>query len=338
MQIAKKILSFLLKVGLFALMIYFIYYQLEAKGINYKEALSKDGIKHSGNYFLLLAAFLLGVLNWSLESYKWKTLVNSIQEKFTFLDAMKGVFMGVFLGFMTPNRIGEFGGRLFKIKTGFKIQALSLAFRGGLAQFITTFTLGLISTISLGLICRIFTCPSFIKENVMYFVLFVITFVLILIYYNFNVVVNYISEIPLLNKLIKFEYVNIDVRKRVLTKIFLITVLRYLVYMHQYILLAYFFSIDVNYFFLFSAVSTMLLIQTLGPSFPLIDLPYRGIILLELLEQHTDNQLNILFVILLVWILNLVLPAIVGYLNIINLKMEVKNENNHSNINNTDKS
>lgn len=308
-------------------MIYFIYYQLEAKGIDYKEALSKDGIKHSGNYFLLIAAFLLGAVNWSLESYKWKTLVNSIQKNFSFLNAIQGVFMGVFLGFMTPNRIGEFGGRLFKIQSGHKIQALSLAFRGGLAQFVTTFTLGLISTI--------FVYRKFIQNDLVYIPLFFATLILILFYYNFNKVVSYISKIPLLARFIKFDYVNIDVSKRRLTKIFFITVLRYLVYMHQYILLAYFFSIEVNYFFLFSAVSTMLLIQTLGPSFPLIDLPYRGIILLELLEQHTDNQLNILFVILLVWILNLVLPAIVGYLNIINLKLEVKNEKDNSNIDST---
>lgn len=308
-------------------MIYFIYYQLEEKGINYKEVFSKDGIQHSGNYFLLAAAIFLGFLNWSLESLKWKTLVNSIQENFSFFDAVKGVFMGVFLGFMTPNRIGEFGGRLFKIKSGSKIQALSLAFRGGLAQFVTTFTIGLISTI--------FVYRKFIQNDLVYIPLFFATLVLILFYYNFNKVVAFISKIPILARFIKFEYVNIDVSKRRLTNIFLITILRYFVYMHQYILLAYFFSIEVNYFFLFSAVSTMLLIQTLGPSFPLIDLPYRGIILLELLGQHTDNELNILFVILLVWILNLVLPAIVGYLNIINLKLEQKNEKDNSHINDT---
>jgi len=318
-------------------MIYFIYYQLEAKGINYKQALSKDGIKHSENYFLFFSALLLVVFNWGLESLKWKVLVNTIQKKFTYRNAVSGVLMGVFLGFITPNRIGEFGGRLFKIEPGHKIQALSLAFRGGLAQFVTTFTIGLISTIFVGLICQYVVCPSFISENVLYSLLFLMTIILVSIYYNFNTVVNYISEIPILKKFIKFEYVNIDVSKRKLTKIFLITLLRYFVYIHQYILLAYFFSIEVHYLYLFCAVSTMLLIQTLGPSFPLIDLPYRGLILLELLSEHTDNQLNILFVILLVWILNLVLPAVVGYLNIINLKLEVKNEKANLNINNTDR-
>lgn len=312
-------------------MVYFIYYKLEEKGIDYKKAFSKDGIQHSENYFLIFGALVLGIINWSLESLKWKNLVNSIQKNFTFINALQGVLMGVFLGFMTPNRIGEFGGRLFKIQSGFKIKAFSLAFRGGLAQFVTTFTLGLVSTIYVGFLCKFIDCPEFISESLLYVLLFFSTIILIIFYYNFNVVVNYISKIPLLKKLIKFEYVNIDVSKIRLTKIFFITILRYLVYMHQYILLAYFFSIDVDYFFLFSAVSTMLLIQTLGPSFPLIDLPYRGLILLELLGQHSDNQLNILFVILLVWILNLVLPAIIGYLNFINLKTEVKNEKLNNN-------
>lgn len=310
-------------------MIYFIYYQLEAKGINYKEALSKDGIKHSENYILLFSALVLVAFNWGLESFKWQTLVNTIQKKFTYRNAISGVLMGVFLGFITPNRIGEFGGRLFKIDSGHKIQALSLAFRGGLAQFVITFTVGLISTI--------FVYRKFIQNDFVYVPLFFATVILIVFYYNFNVVIGYFARIRFLKKFLNLSYVNIDVSKRKLTKVFLITMLRYFVYMHQYILLAYFFSIEVHYLFLFSAVSTMLLIQTLGPSFPLIDLPYRGLILLELLSEHTDNQLNILFVILLVWILNLVLPAVVGYFNIVNLKLEVKNEKANLNINTTDR-
>lgn len=309
-------------------MIYFVYYQLDSKGINYEEAFSKDGIKHSENYFLLIAAIFLGVFNWGLESLKWQTLVHSIQKEFSFKNSLKGVLIGSFLGFITPKRIGEFGGRLFRIRPGFKIQALSLAFRGGLAQFVITFSIGLISTI--------FVYQKFIHNDWVYVPLFLATLILILFYYNFNVVVSYVSNIALLKRFLNFSYVNIDISKRKLTRVFILTLLRYLVYVHQYILLAYFFSIEVNYLFLFSAVSTMLLIQTLGPSFALIDLPYRGVILMELLSEHTDNQLNILFVILLVWILNLVLPAVVGYLNFINLKMEVKNEEANFNFKHSD--
>ena len=128
-------------------MVYFIYYQLEAKNINFRDAFSKDGIKHSDNYFLLFGAIILVFVNWSIESLKWKYFVNTILPNFTFKESIKGILMGVCLGFVTPNRIGEFGGRLFNIKEGFKLKGVSLAFRGGMAQFIVTFSFGLISAL-----------------------------------------------------------------------------------------------------------------------------------------------------------------------------------------------
>jgi hypothetical protein len=78
-------------------------------------------------------------------------------------------------------------------------------------------------------------------------------------------------------------------------------------------------------------ISTMLLIQTIIPSFALIDVGIRGNVLLFLLAEYSDKQLVMLVGVLLVWILNLVIPAIIGYINFLNLNLEVKNEkfNNH---------
>ena len=95
----------------------------------------------------------------------------------------------------------------------------------------------------------------------------------------------------------------------------------------------YFLGIELNFIFLMKISSVMLLIQTILPSFALIDIGIRGNVLLFLLSKYVDNQMLIVVVVMLVWILNLVIPATVGYYNLINLKMEVQDEKFNDNNN-----
>ena len=54
-------------------------------------------------------------LNWSIEAIKWRLLIKKMQP-ITFIEALKGVLSGVAVGTFTPNRIGEFGGRILYLK------------------------------------------------------------------------------------------------------------------------------------------------------------------------------------------------------------------------------
>ena len=59
----------------------------------------------------LAAVLLLMPLNWMLEVRKWQVLSsNSVQLSFN--DSLKAVLAGLNTGFITPNRIGEFAGRI----------------------------------------------------------------------------------------------------------------------------------------------------------------------------------------------------------------------------------
>ena len=62
-----------------------------------------------------LAVLLLMPVNWMLEGLKWK-LAAGQQVKLSFGNAMRGVLAGVTIGTATPNRIGEFAGRIFMEK------------------------------------------------------------------------------------------------------------------------------------------------------------------------------------------------------------------------------
>ena len=121
------------------LLCYILFIQLNLKRVSIEEFYSIFYSLNYHNFLFGLLAFFLMPINWLLESFKWKKLVYTIQDNFTFFSAIRGVLIGVFFGFVTPNRIGEFGGRLFKIHEGNKVKALNLSLVGGFAQFVITF-------------------------------------------------------------------------------------------------------------------------------------------------------------------------------------------------------
>ena len=255
-------------------------------------------------------------VNWFLESFKWKKLVNVIQSDYTFIDAVKSVLIGVFFGFITPNRVGEFGGRLLFIKKGNKLKALNLTFIGGLAQFIITFLIG-------SFFGSLLLTGFFGLYKVLYLLIFPIFIIFsLLIYFNIKDLSKKIFSFNIFKKFSEKYIFNFSISSSFLSQNILITLFRYTIYVFQYILIIKFVGIELDWIFSVQIITTMLFLQTIIPSFALIDLGIRSNILLYLLSDYAENQLVVLFVVFLVWILNLVIPAVLGYFYLLNLKTE----------------
>jgi hypothetical protein len=81
-----------------------------------------------------LIAALLGVaLNWGLEAAKWKRLLRNT-ESVSLAKAYRGVLTGVAFTLFTPNRIGEYLGRIWHLAAESRGAAVSLSVAGGIAQ------------------------------------------------------------------------------------------------------------------------------------------------------------------------------------------------------------
>ncbi|MBO7227782.1 MAG: flippase-like domain-containing protein [Bacteroidales bacterium] len=90
---------------------------------------------------MILAIFLLP-LNWFLESIKWKVILSNLEKISTF-TAFKSVLSGITVGFFTPNRIGEYPGRVVYISNKNKVPSIALGFVGSLAQTLVILICGL---------------------------------------------------------------------------------------------------------------------------------------------------------------------------------------------------
>lgn len=90
----------------------------------------------------LLLAALLSIVNLYAESEKYRNLFGT--DKMDFADAFKSVLAGMSVGIWTPNRVGEFAGRLRYVPHGEKKRSIGATVIGSFLQGIVTLLFGCI--------------------------------------------------------------------------------------------------------------------------------------------------------------------------------------------------
>ncbi len=291
-----------------------------------KEFFENQNLKASLDYFLInfekgnilffLFCILLMPLNWLLESYKWKILVNPF-ERMSLSRSFKGVLSGISVAILTPNRIGEYGGRMLLVEAINNWKAVISTLISSYAQNIWNIGFGLIAAM-------FFLATNDILEGYLYFsgvaLSILLLFALLLIYFEIELatkVLNrwrknkYISKA--LNHLILLEKYD----RIILSKVLLGSFLRYFTYFFQYYFILRFFGLDVGFLEGFMGIGTIFLIQTSIPLPPIFGFFARGQIALLVWNNPDYNELSILGASYALWVINLIIPSILGNIIII---------------------
>ena len=103
----SKGISLFIKSVIFIMTLYYIFHKLSDIHNILSPVYFVGNLK--SNYFLY--ALVLVFFNWGFEAIKWKYMIKKI-EYITFSVALKSVFAGVSTGIFTPNRVGEFAGKV----------------------------------------------------------------------------------------------------------------------------------------------------------------------------------------------------------------------------------
>jgi len=114
--------------------------------------------------------------------------------------------------------------------------------------------------------------------------------------------------------------------KTLLTEVLIWSILRYAVYFTQYLLLLYYMGIENNFWILSSHVAGIYLIQTLIPLPAFLSVPARGEIAILVWQNVGISPIWALSVTYSLWILNLIIPAIIG---VVILLISNKNKKNN---------
>lgn len=101
----------------------------------------KNGVLQPENTMLIILVLLLMPLNWLLESLKWAILLRPFHD-WPFGRIVKAVLAGVSVSAVTPNRIGEIGGRLLKAQKEEFAGVVSSSLLGAICQWVVFLFIG----------------------------------------------------------------------------------------------------------------------------------------------------------------------------------------------------
>jgi hypothetical protein len=103
-----------------------------------------------------------------------------------------------------------------------------------------------------------------------------------------------------------------SLRWQFLTKVLFFSAVRYVLIVLQYVLLFEVFDVKLNFFDSAALVMVMFLVLTIIPSITLAELGLRGNISIQLFGMLSNNTLGIVATAAGIWIMNLIIPAIIG--------------------------
>ena len=278
-----------------------------------------EEIKKSWHNPLFIFALALVFINWGIEAMKWKRLLMPL-EKISFFTAYKSVLAGSSITLLTPNRIGEYGGRILFLNTKNRLSAISISILGGISQLIITLTAGCIGVLFFALHQMPVTIERY--ANPLVLIVCIISIIVLFFVFFFNkTIFNLLFSLPLLNKLKKhFSILDLYNRKELL-RILFFSLCRYMIFILQYLLLLHVMKVEINTIIGISLISIFYLIMALAPTIGIIELPVRASLSLFILGVYSKNILGIQAATFLIWVINIVIPAITGSIFVLRNKI-----------------
>lgn len=320
----KIILNYVVGPLLFCLLAYSIYHQIQRQP-NWKDSfLQIVRAFDSTDIWKLMAVCFFMLLNWGLEARKWQLVIRRIQP-ISWIQALKAIFTGTTLAFFTPNRMGEYIGRVLYIEEGKRIKAVSLTIVCSMAQLLVTIVLGIAGVIFIRQELLIKEGPGssvIFWMNLVLYISIPVAVILTLFYFKLSWVVRWVEKIPFIEKFTNYIRVLDNFEASTLLSILSLSVLRYGVFVIQYYWLFDVFKVELNEWQVFWSVSVVFLVLAIVPSIALLtELGVRWQTSIEVIRLFSTNVVGILATSLAIWMINLVIPALVGSLLILNIRL-----------------
>lgn len=296
----------------------------------YQEVFTKEDLPELVDTFIaqlswqqvpwLIAAILLMPVNWAFETGKWRQLSKRF-EPMDFWKGLQTVLGGVTFSLFTPNRIGEYGGRILFVRAENNWKGVIATLVGSFSQLLILLGLGLAGLVAFTYLHLPMELPLL---GALVFLSILLVGLLFFGFFNIDLVIPLARRIPFIHYLRRFVKDLVLLRNyesNTLSKVLFYAFLRYLTYALQYYLMIRYFGIEVNIINGLVSIATIFLLQTSIPLPPLMGLLVRGKVALHIWGFYGANELSILAATFSLWLLNLILPALLGLIFIVNVNV-----------------
>jgi len=300
---AKQLLVFLTKLLIVGGALYFIYNQLmNNEKLDWKQFLALLERKKSvaGTVFILFLSFQ----NRFLEILKWQNLVQEIKI-ISLSKATEQVLAALTAGLFTPNGIGEYAGKAlyFSKKDVGKVVFLNLMCNG--VQMILSVFFGIIGLLIIG---------YWIEVGIL---LIVVSGISLTLFFLKKIAVKGYSLLQF------FQKINALPKKIHQKNIYLAT-LRYLTFSHQYYFLFLAFDVQLPYFTLMATIAAVYFIASSLPTFQFFDFAVKGGVSVYFFGLLGINEWIVVFISMLMWLLNIVVPVLIGSIYVFRFKPQLQ--------------
>lgn len=318
--IAKKLFSWLIKAAILGLAAWFIYHKFLTKNNDLQEFGIKVSKLTRGQVIgTLTAVSILMMLNWTLEALKWQYVSRKLIN-ISIWKALESVFCGLTWAIFTPNRVGEYGGRIMFLPNRKRIHGLFAMAVGSLGQNLITNILGLTGTLWF-----IYTYKEQMHIGALFFWCIVVLvvfflFLLTLFYFNIEWMVSLLSRIKFIKKYERFFNIMARYDTDELLNILWYSVARFAVFTMQYYLLIHLLLPQLGLLTIVMMVFTFLIIQSALPSLDIFDIGVRSFTATSLFAYVTNEQLAVVACVSIIWLINLIIPAVIGCFFVLKLK------------------
>jgi len=321
----KIIANYILGPLVFLVLTWFIWQQITRQA-DWRTSLDQVVLAINGPArWRLWLVFLLMPVNWGIEARKWQLLMRP-DGGIRFKDAFRAIFTGATMASFTPNRMGEYLGRILYVKEGRRVAAISLTMVGSLAQLLVTLVAGTIGLVWLW--------PRLHRESMHAHpgmewglpVTLAIAGLMLpglgILYFRFPRLVRKLASFRWIRRLGVFTTILENFDRNILMWILLLSFVRYIVFIIQYSLVFPVFDVSLGFGQVCGGLSVVFLIMAVVPTFTfLTELGLRWGASIQVLELFSPNRVGIFATSFTIWLINLVIPAMIGSLLIVSIKL-----------------
>ena len=262
---------------------------------------------------LVLLAIVLMLIQWAIEAVKWRELFAGIC-RIKWQDAFLAVFSGLAISLLTPNRTGEFAGRIIYLSAHHRLQGTAYTMVSNLAQLVVTLCAG-----SLALLFQDGLVDATLEpfglasvRRILDWLAPIMTIVTLVIYFKGTNVLGKLWKVRFLGRF-RNQICAIDsLSFQTLFRVLFWSMLRYLIFIVQYWVLLMITNRDISFANLSILLAIMFLWLAIIPTFSIAELGLRWQFALLLFAPLAADKLGILFAVTAVWFINFILAAALG--------------------------
>ena len=256
---------------------------------------------------VILTLLLFTTANWFVEVLKWQRLAQLIRPT-TWVESLKQSLSSLTVSILTPNRIGEYGAKAMYFSKEERSRVVLYNFLGNFNQMATTVIFGCLGFL---FIFREIKGLELVEISWIKMGMFTATVIIGLV---------------LLSRMWKGFYAKMvlglrTVPLRTHSEVFVLSLVKYLIFSHQFYFLLAFFGVDLGYLQCMGLLSLSYLISSLIPGFVLFDWLVKGSVAVAIFGRFGVDQMLVLSITSVMWLLNFGLPSVIGTFYVMGFKL-----------------